>query len=199
MKKKQLYSIQDWMPFEQILDDGIIRLKNNIYVKIIKITPINFSLKSDLEKQAILNSYKLFLQTCNFDIQILVQSSKIDLSRHISHLKKETKKLENQNILPIYENYINFIQKQNSQKNSSSKNFFILIKEFPENKKEKINKNIEEIILNNLKDKFFKIKECLSRCGNTVVEFSTYEQTIEIINSFYNYRRYMFQKEIDEE
>ena len=51
-------------------------MENKKYVKIAKIKPINFSLKSELEKEAILNSYKLFLKTCNFNMQILIQSNK---------------------------------------------------------------------------------------------------------------------------
>ena len=42
--------------------------------------PINYYLKSDLEKEAILNSFKLFLKTCDFNIQILIQSKKENLS-----------------------------------------------------------------------------------------------------------------------
>ena len=52
MKKNN--SIQEWLPFERILKNGIIKLKNNSYIKIIKIYPINFNLKSELEKEAIL-------------------------------------------------------------------------------------------------------------------------------------------------
>ena len=58
------------------MENGVIKLKNNSYVKILKISPINFNLKSNLEKESILNSYKIFLKTCNFDIQILIQSNK---------------------------------------------------------------------------------------------------------------------------
>ncbi len=57
MKKNN--SIQEWIPFEKILENGIIKLKDNSYIKIIKIYPINFNLKSELEKEAILNSYKI--------------------------------------------------------------------------------------------------------------------------------------------
>lgn len=74
--KKKLNTVQKWLPFEKVLENGIIKLKNNSYVKILKISPINFNLKSNLEKESILNSYKIFLKTCNFDIQILIQSSK---------------------------------------------------------------------------------------------------------------------------
>ena len=82
LKNNQLKSIQEWIPIEEIFENGIIKIKKNNYIKIIKIIPINFNLKSNLEKEAILNSYKMFLKTCDFDIQILVQSKKEDLSRH---------------------------------------------------------------------------------------------------------------------
>ena len=88
MKNKELKSIQKWIPIEEVLEGGIVKLKQNKYLKIIQITPINFNLKSNLEKEAILNSYKIFLKTCNFDMQILIQSKKEDLSEHIKNIKK---------------------------------------------------------------------------------------------------------------
>ena len=81
-----IHSIQRWLPFEKILDNGIIKLKNNFYVMILKVKPVNYNLKSNLEKEAILNSYKLFLKTCDFDIQIIVKSQKQDLNNHISKI-----------------------------------------------------------------------------------------------------------------
>ena len=86
-----IHSIQKWLPFEKILENGIIKLKNNSYIMILKIKPINYNLKSELEKEAILNSYKIFLKTCNFNIQILIQSSKEDLSHHIKNIQKNFK------------------------------------------------------------------------------------------------------------
>ena len=61
--KNNINSVQEWLPFFKIFDNGIIKLKNNSYVKIIKVNPINFNLKSNLEKESILNSYKIFLKT----------------------------------------------------------------------------------------------------------------------------------------
>ena len=176
------------MPFERIFENGIIKLKNNSYVKIVKIIPINFNLKSNLEKEAILNSYKIFLKTCNFNIQILIQSNKEDLSKHISKIKNQIKE-EKESIKILSNKYINFIQKTNKNKKSSSKNFYILIKEFPENKKQKINDNLEKIIFDKLNDKYFNIKECLSRCGNVVIYISEKEMTEKILYSFLNSRK----------
>ena len=159
MKNKKIYSFQEWLPFKEILDNGIIKLKDNTYVKIIKVYPINFNLKSELEKEAILNSYKLFLKTCDFDIQILIQSTKQDFSTHIYNLEKEKQKEENTNLSSIYQEYIEFIQQKNQEKNPTSKKFLILIK----NPQEK-NNTIEKIVIDNLNEKYHKIKECLSRC-----------------------------------
>lgn len=184
MKKLKINSVQEWLPFKKILNNGIILLKDFSYVKILKINPINYNLKSNLEKEAILNSYKLFLKTCNFNIQILIQSTKKDLSKNISNINKIKK--DNKLIKELSEKYINYIQELNNDKKVSSKNFYILIKNSQENKKEKYNIEKEKIIVNNLNEKYFKIKECLNRCGNNVQEVENKKETIEILYKFYN-------------
>lgn len=141
-----------------------------------------------MEKSSILNSYKIFLKTCNFDIQILVQSNKEDLSHHISKIKNNLKNEKNENLKIISENYIEYIINLNKIKKSSSKDFYIIIS----NEKIKNNENInsDEIIKNDLKEKYFKIKECLSRCGNSVIEINEREKIEEIFFSFLNTRNY---------
>ena len=187
MISKKVNSVQEWLPVDEILENGIIKVKNKNYIKILKIIPINFELKSNLEKEAILNSYKIFLKTCNFDIQILIQSNKKDLSNHISKIKEKNKE-EKENIRKLSEKYINYIKKLNIEKKSSSKNFYILIKEIPEIKKQKININ-EKIIFDKLNDKYFNIKECLSRCGNVVIDISDKKMTEKVLYSFLNSRK----------
>lgn len=181
MEIKKLATFQKWLPFKEVLSDGIIQLKDNTYVKLIKVFPINYNLKSELEKEAILNSFKLFFKTCDFDIQILVQSTKEDLSKYVLILREEEKKEENRKIQKMYEEYINFICDKNLKKDYSSKNFIVAIKNPVKNAEE--NANIEIIDLN---DKYYKIKEYLSRCGNLVTEFSR-DEVIELLHNCFNY------------
>lgn len=182
MKKQKIYSVQDWLPFKKILDKGIIELKNSSYIKILKISPINFNLKSELEKQAILNSYQIFLKTCNFNLQILIQSNKKDLSYHISQLKKENNKNSNKHQL-LLKKYIDFINEINQEKKTSSKNFYIIINEKIKVKHNKIN---EKIISNNLNEKYFKIKDCLARTGNNVLEIEHKKELVCILYQLLN-------------
>ena len=181
--------VQDWQMIENIFDDGVIKLKNNNYVKILKVKPINYNLKSDLEKKSILNSYKIFLKTCNFDIQILIQSSKQDLNSNILNIRKNIKKEKNNYLNNLASDYIEYIKKLNLNKKSSSKNFYIIIS----NKKikEKEYFESEEIIKNDLKEKYFKIKDGLLRCGNNVIEINEKKEVKNIIFSFFNTRKYL--------
>lgn len=181
MKNKQIQSVQAWLPFEFILENGIIKLKNSSYIKILEIIPINFNLKSELEKEAILNSYKIFLKICNFNFQILIQSNKENLEKIISDINFQKNK-EKENIKKISENYINYIKELNKNKKSSNKNFYIIIKNNIKDEK------VEENVVEELNENYFKIKECLARCGNIVKDINKKENAKKLIQSFINKR-----------
>lgn len=180
MKKKKDRTTQEWIPIKNIFKGGIIKKHDDNYIKIIKISPINYNLKSIIEKESILNSYKLFLKTCNFNFQILIQSNREDLSKHIESINSE----KNKNSLKIQnlsEKYINFIKKINNKNKSSNKKFYIIIEEKQQNKS-------EDIIIQELNDKYLKIKDCLSRCGNTVESIEKIEECRNILFQFLNIR-----------
>ena len=180
-------TLQEWLPIKEIDKKGVVKLKNNNLIKIIKVNPINYNLKSDLEKESILNSYKIFLKTCNFNIQILIQSNKEDLSHHINNIQNNISKKENKYLEKISKNYIQYINKINSERKSSSKDFYIIIS----NENKKNNKiQTEELLKNDLKEKYFKIKECLSRTGNSVQEISNREKIEKLFFSILNVKKF---------
>lgn len=173
MKFEQIHSVQKWMPFEEILEKGIIKLKNSSYIKIIKVKPINYNLKSEIEKEAILNSYSKMFKSINFNLQILIQNKKEDLSKNIEKINS------NKNNIEIKSKYIKFIQETNLTKKSSSKNFFIILRESQI-------EILEKIKIENLQNNYQKIRDLLSRCGNIVSEITEEKEIIEIIFSYFN-------------
>lgn len=98
-----------------------------------------------------------------------------------NNLNKENKKYLNE----ISDNYIKFINKLNSLKTSSTKDFYIIISNT------KNIENNEEIINDELNEKFLKIKECLTRCGNKVINLNSKKEVQEIVYSFFNSRIYL--------
>lgn len=192
MRKKGF--VKKWLPIEELLDKGIIRLKKDIYIKIVKVKPINFNLKTELEKQAILKAYHQFFKTCNFDIQIMIQSRKENLNQPIFFMQSNMKK-EDKQIKKIAQNYICYIQTLNQEKKSSSKNFFLILKEnFQEKESKYKSQDLIENKKRNLQEKYLKIKEGLSHCGNQVSECSK-QEIIEIMQNFF----YRSEKEKDSE
>ena len=174
---RKINSIQKWIPIEKILEKGIIKLKKNKYIKILKVNPINFNLKTQMEKESILNSYKIFLKTCNFDMQILIQSKKEDLSNHIENIQDISQKEKNKIIKKYSEEYIKFIKEKNNKNKSASKNIYLIIKNNSD--------NLEENIIQELNEKYFKIKDNLLRCGNLIFECDKNEIK-KILFSFFN-------------
>ncbi len=141
--------------------------------------PINYDLKSNLEKEAILNSYKLFLKTCDFNIQILIQSKKESLSKMFNNLKEISQREENEKVKELYEKYVEYIKQKNEENKSSSKNFFIIIAYENKENKEKMHIN------SYLNESYFKIKETLSRCGNIVYDCNRKEEVQKILSTFF--------------
>ena len=173
MNFEQIHSVQSWLPIDEIIDKGIIKLKDTSYIKIIGVKPINYNLKSDLEKRAILNSYKNIFKSCNFNLQILIQSKKEDLTNNIKIIRKNDKYLE------YREKYIKEIKELNQKRKSSKKSFYLIIKENPSEKS--IN-----TIINNLQNNYLKVKDLLLKCGNYVSEYTDDKQVIEILFSLLN-------------
>ena len=143
-------------------------LNNGKNIILLKVTPINFKLKSKLEQNAILNQYQMFLKNLNSKIQIIISSKKTDISYHIDEILKSTN--ENSQIKEMSEDYILFLKQILSEKGSISKEFFIAIEEEP---------NVENEIL--------KIKEYLQNCGNEV-EKCDEKQASMLIKNFINKR-----------
>lgn len=134
-------STKDWIPIESVQGKGVL-LKNGTVVKILEVEPINFELKSDFEKTAVLNGYKRFLKTCNFDMQIVVQTQVTDISKHLTKMKKFAQ--EDEKLSEMVEDYINFANEVVTSKKNVSRKFYIVIKGN-----------------NNMAENISKIKECL--------------------------------------
>lgn len=172
-------SIRSWLPVKNI-ENGVVEMKNGTFCKVLEVFPINFSLKSYKEQESILYQYKNFLHSCNFDIQILVQSKKGNLDNHILKVKSNMEKEKNEEIKNLMKEYINMVQEE-TLKTAISKKFYIIFSS-KNIEKHKIKKS-EALI--DLQEKTLKIKESLGKCGNEVKEFD--KENSELIDIFYTY------------
>ena len=71
-------STQRYLPFGEIRDN-VMYMKDGSARIILAVQPVNFSLKSEQEQDAIIYSYQRFLNSLRFPVQILVRSLKVDI------------------------------------------------------------------------------------------------------------------------
>ena len=170
-------SIKSWFKIKNIVN-GVIELKDDSLCKVLEVQPINFSLKSEDEQESILYNYKNFLNTCDFDIQILVQSKKGNLDSHISKIKSKMESEQNEKVIRLMKKYIDMINNE-TLKSSITKRFFIIVSE-------KCEKGIKkELLLVKLQEKTLKITTALSKCGNNIKTFD--KNNDELVSIIYTY------------
>jgi len=167
-------SIKNWFPIKSI-EDGIIKTKSGKYCKVLEVSPVNFELKSVKEQESILYRYKTFLNSCDFDIQILVQSKRSNLDEHIKLLDEKIENEKSQKVRKFIKEYINMI-KNETLKVAITKKFYIIC--FAS-----VNLTSKEQIKLDLKEKIMKIENSLSKCQNSIKKLNSKE----IIENLYEY------------
>ena len=80
-------SIYEFMEFEEIVDNMIVRKKGQQYVMIIQCNGVNYDLMSEDEKISVEEGFVQFLNTLRFPIQLYVQSRTLNLRDIIGEYK----------------------------------------------------------------------------------------------------------------
>ncbi len=117
---------QEFVPIKEVRD-GIVILKDGGMRSILLCSSMNFSLKSDDERNAILLQFQDFLNSLDFSIEILIQSRKLDIRPYIALLEEQHNKQTN-NLMKIQvREYIEFIKNFTESTSIMTKNFFIVV------------------------------------------------------------------------
>ncbi|MEK7117270.1 MAG: hypothetical protein AAB861_00665 [Patescibacteria group bacterium] len=117
---------QNFVPIADIRD-GLLTLTDGSMVAIVMASSLNFSLKSDDERKAILLQFQDFLNSLDFSLQIFIESRRLDIRPYIALLEERRKAQVNDLMKIQTEQYINFIKNFTENSSIMTKNFFIVI------------------------------------------------------------------------
>lgn len=117
---------QEFVPIKEVRD-GIVILKDGGMRAILLCSSINFSLKSDDERNAILLQFQDFLNSLDFSVEILIQSRKLDIRPYIALLEGQETKQENSLMKIQVREYIEFIKSFTESTSIMTKQFFIVV------------------------------------------------------------------------
>jgi hypothetical protein len=119
-------STQEFVPIKEVRD-GIVLLKDGGMRGVLLASSLNFALKSDDERTAILFQFQDFLNSLDFSVQILIQSRKLDIRPYLALLEEQSKKQTNPLMKIQTGEYIEFIRNFTENTNIMTKNFFVVI------------------------------------------------------------------------
>ncbi len=197
----QSKATQEFVPIEQVRD-GIITLKDGSMRAIVLASSLNFSLKSDDERNAIILQFQDFLNSLDFPVQISVQSRRLDIRPYLALLEERYKEQMNDLMKIQTREYIEFIKKFTESTNIMTKSFFVVIPYDPAlvniktsglpffNKKsvEEEARDKETVFEENrtqLEQRVSTVEQGLVRCGIRVVKLGT-EEVVELFYKIFN-------------
>lgn len=86
-------SIFEFMEFDEIVDDMIVRKDGTQYIMVLQCNGVNYDLMSEQEKIAVEEGFVQFLNTLRFPIQLYIQSRTLNLRDIISDYKNRVDNL----------------------------------------------------------------------------------------------------------
>ena len=158
--------LADLIGIRQIRNGILIR--NSGYVLLLEILPVNFRLKSENEQDYIIKCYEELLKILKSPFQITVMARKADISGHIKYMERHWEQETDPELKMQIRNYMTFA-KEVSAKGAVSRRFILALPYVPPAgiKMESVS---FESVANTLYELKGRVKQCIEKCGNELVE-----------------------------
>ena len=125
-KQNVLAATQLHLRMAEVRDSTVV-LKNGGLRSILKVSSLNFNLKSEAEQNAIIYSYQTFLNSLEFPLQIVIRSRKLDLDEYIEKLRKLAEKQTNALLQRQTYEYIDYVQRLIEFADIMEKEFYVVV------------------------------------------------------------------------
>jgi type IV secretory pathway VirB4 component len=193
---------QEFVPIKEIRD-GVIVLKDGDLRAIVLANSINLSLKSDDEQRATIMQFQSFLNTLDFQVQISIQSRRLDIRPYLLLLENRMK-VQNEPLIKLQtKEYMDFIRNFTETVSIMTKSFFVVVPYTQTtlssdsgifkrifNKKSSKEAALAEALdfeekKSQLEQRVSVIQQGLSRCGIKSVQLGT-EEAVEVFYKVFN-------------
>ena len=181
---------QDYVPVEYI-KDGVLILNANSggkrkrYVKVIKVIPINFALKTpDEQDMTIVDFAKWLKSSAPSSLQIKVTTEKTDIEAYLAQTKTAIENEQSPKCRNTMKNYVAYLEKE-GRFETFERNYFMIF-EYEPSRFGQVAKTEEDVIIS-LNNRAEQIKTELHGLGNDVITYTTQEENIDLAELIYNH------------
>lgn len=181
---------QDYVPVEYI-KDGVLILTSNTgsnrkrYVKVIKIIPTNFALKTpDEQDMTIIDFAKWLKSSAPSSMQIKVTTEKTDIEEYLSETRKAMSKEKSEKCISAMKNYMSYLEEKGQFE--TFERSYHLIFEYEPPKFGQAAKT-EEDVIESLNSRAEQIKTELHALGNDVITYTSHNENIDLAELIYKH------------
>jgi len=119
-------STQSFVKIES-LRDGVVFLRGGAMRSVLRVSSLNFSLKSQEEQTAIILEYQNFLNSLDFPIQIYINSRFLNIDNYVETLEEMERGQTNELLKLQTKEYIDFIKEFVENTDIVSTDFFVVV------------------------------------------------------------------------
>ncbi|MEI6528380.1 MAG: hypothetical protein WCO10_01770 [bacterium] len=117
---------QEFVPIKEVRD-GIVIMKDGSMRAVIAVSSLNFALKSNDEREALIYQFQNFLNSLDFSVQISIQSRALDIRPYLATLEKQYNAQINDLLKIQIREYISFVRSFTEEVNIMRKSFYVVI------------------------------------------------------------------------
>ena len=98
-------SVQEWLPIKNIIG-GVVITKDNRFIKILEVLPVNIYLKPAADRQIIISAFAAYLKIGPDELQLEIRTLPSDTSEYVERMRQYAEKEENESCREMIEDNI---------------------------------------------------------------------------------------------
>jgi len=117
---------QSHLDIEEIKNNFVV-LKNGSVTAVLKTTAVNFDLLSEIEQDAIIAAFSMFLNSLTFPVQVVIRSKRLDITKYLEKVRRIETKIEDPLLRYQAESYRKFVSDIIKRNEVLSKTFYVSV------------------------------------------------------------------------
>lgn len=158
-------SIQAWLPIKNIIG-GVVITKDNRFIKIIEVLPVNIYLKSPNDRQNIISAFAAWLKIAPDDLLLMTRTLPADTAEYVARMRQYAEREENEHCREMIEDNIQQIGLGIA--NEAIRHRFFLVFQYEPRMKAK--RNTVSAIIQRLNEEADTARRYLDACELEVLE-----------------------------
>ena len=177
-------SIQAWLPVKNIVGGAVIT-KDNRFIKVCEVLPVNFYLKSPADQENIISSFAAYLKIAPNTLQIMVRTQKADMVSYAARMRGYAEAETNDRCREMIEDNIAEVDWLGAS-TAITRRFFLVFQYEPQMKAKR---NTVSVIAQRLNEEADTARRYLELCGLEVLEPRFADNTVlELLYELMNKR-----------